>query len=256
MISRIDKGSYAIGSADGAAYVGRPEHSAIDADDATQRRILLIDDEPNILRFLSRALRGHGFHVDCAADGLRGLEMMRSGDYGLLVLDLVMPGVDGISTLKTIMAATPDQPVMVLSALTDVESKVRCLELGAADYVTKPFLLQELLARVRARLRQPSSPATKLFISAGRVRLDLQRHVADAGSGDVQLSAREFVLLLYLMQRAGTVCAREQLLAEVWDTPFDPHTNVVDVYVRRLRRKLGANTIETFRNVGYALRVA
>ena len=224
--------------------------------DGTQGRILVIDDEPNILRFVSRALRGHGFEVDCAADGLRGLEMIRTGGYGLIVLDLVMPGVDGVATLRTIMAAKPEQPVMVLSALTDVESKVRCLELGAADYVTKPFALEELLARVRARLRQATSPGAELFISAGRVRLDLQRHVANAGDGDVVLSAREFELLLFLMQRAGTVCARDQLLAEVWDTPFDPHTNVVDVYVRRLRRKLGPNAIETFRNVGYALRAA
>lgn len=236
--------------------MGHPAHLSIEPDDAAQRRILVIDDEPNILRFLSRALRGHGFHVDCASDALRGLEILRSGDYGLLVLDLLMPGVDGITTLKTIMASTPEQPVMVLSALADVESKVRCLELGAADYVTKPFVLEELLARVRARLRQPSAQETKLLISAGGIRLDLQRHVANAGNGDVQLSAREFVLLLYLMQRAGTVCPREQLLAEVWDTPFDPHTNVVDVYIRRLRRKLGAGAIETLRNVGYALRVA
>jgi DNA-binding response OmpR family regulator len=206
--------------------------------DGTQGRILVIDDEPNILRFVSRALRGHGFEVDCAADGLRGLEMIRTGGYGLIVLDLVMPGVDGVATLRTMMAAKPEQPVMVLSALTDVESKVRCLELGAADYVTKPFALEELLARVRARLRRPASP------------------VANAGEGDVVLSAREFELLLFLMQRAGTVCPRDQLLAEVWDTPFDPHTNVVDVYVRRLRRKLGPNAIETFRNVGYALRAA
>jgi DNA-binding response OmpR family regulator len=224
--------------------------------DGTQGRILVIDDEPNILRFVSRALRGHGFEVDCAADGLRGLEMIRTGGYGLIVLDLVMPGVDGVATLRTIMAAKPEQPVMVLSALTDVESKVRCLELGAADYVTKPFALEELLARVRARLRRAASPGTEMFISAGRVRLDLQRHVANAGDGDVVLSAREFELLLFLMQRAGTVCARDQLLAEVWDTPFDPHTNVVDVYIRRLRRKLGPNAIETFRNVGYALRAA
>jgi two-component system, OmpR family, response regulator len=234
--------------------VAPAQDRAVAAADAPQSRILVIDDEPNILRFVSRALRGHGFHVDCAAEGLRGLDMVRTGGYGLIVLDLVMPGVDGTTALKTIMAAKPDQPVMVLSALTDVESKVRCLELGAADYLTKPFVLEELLARVRARLRQPSSARTELFVSAGRVRLDLQRHVANAGEGDVPLSAREYELLLYLMQRAGTVCTREQLLTAVWDTPFDPQTNVVDVYVRRLRRKLGAGTIETLRNVGYALR--
>jgi DNA-binding response OmpR family regulator len=234
----------------------RPERRIEEPPDVAQGRILVIDDEPRVLRFVSRALRGHGFHVDCAADGLRGLEMARSGGYGLIVLDLLMAGVDGVATLKTIMAAKPAQPVMVLSALSTVEPKVRCLELGAADYLTKPFALEELLARIRVRLRQPAPPGTELVISAGRVRLDLQRHVADAGEGDgeVMLSAREFALLLFLMQRAGTVCTRQKLLAEVWDTPFDPHTNVVDVYVRRLRRKLGATTIETVRSVGYAMR--
>jgi DNA-binding response OmpR family regulator len=223
--------------------------------DAVQGRVLVIDDEPNILRFLSRALRGHGFCVDCASDGLRGLELLRGGGYGLVVLDLLMPGVDGIATLKQIMGTHPEQPVMVLSALTDVESKVRCLELGAADYVTKPFALAELVARVRARVREPSPPGTELLVTAGRIKLDLQRRVANAGEGDATLAAREFELLLYLMQRAGMVCTRDRILAEAWGTRFDPHTNVVDVYVRRLRRKLGANSIETVRNEGYTVRV-
>jgi two-component system OmpR family response regulator len=228
------------------------EDRANDAD-ASPGRILLIDDEPSILRFVYRGLRLHGFDVDCATDGVHGLDMARTGDYDLLVLDLVLPDVDGISTLGMIMAARPEQTVMVLSALSDVESKVRCLELGAVDYVTKPFALEELLARIRARLRQPSASAGELFIRAGGIRLDLRRHVADAGTGEVLLSSREFDLLFHLMEHAGTVCSREQLLAEVWDTRFDPHTNVVDVYVRRLRHKLGAHKIETFRNVGYAL---
>jgi DNA-binding response OmpR family regulator len=234
--------------------VARTRYHEVDNAVAAPGRILVVDDEPNILRLLSRALRGHGFDVECAADGLRGFEMLRTERYGLIILDLVMPGVDGIATLKMVMAAKPQQPVMVLSALTDVESKVRCLELGAADYLTKPFALDELLARVRARLREPASPGPELFISVGRLRLDLQRHSADVGNGEMMLSTREFELLLYMMRRAGTVCPRGQLLAEVWDTPFDPHTNVVDVFVRRLRRKLGANAIETFRNVGYAVR--
>jgi DNA-binding response OmpR family regulator len=229
-----------------------PAERAQAPGDACPGRVLLIDDEPSILRFVYRGLRLHGFDVDCATDGLRGLDMVRTGGYDLLLLDLVMPGVDGIATLGMIMAAKPEQSVMVLSALSDVGSKVRCFELGAADYVTKPFAMEELLARVRARLRQPSAPGGELLIRAGGVGLDLRRHLADAGAGDVMLSGREFELLLYLMERAGTVCSREQLLAEVWDTPFDPQTNVVDVYVRRLRHKLGANTIETCRNVGYS----
>jgi two-component system OmpR family response regulator len=224
--------------------------------DSAASRVLVIDDEPAILNFVSRALQGHGFGVDCAHDGMHGLELARGGAYGLIVLDLVMPGFDGISTLKALRATTPEQPVLVLSALSDTHSTVRCLELGAADYLTKPFALAELIARIRRRLRQPSATGAARFIRVGRVTLDLQRHAADAGNGQVTLSGREFELLLHLMRRAGVACSREQLLAEVWDTAFDPGTNVVDVYIRRLRRKLGNDCIETLRNIGYSLRAA
>jgi two-component system copper resistance phosphate regulon response regulator CusR len=222
----------------------------------TPARILVIDDEASILSFVSRALTSHGFRVDCADCAESSLRLARSGDYDLIVLDLIMPGVSGLGTLKSIVYDRPEQAVLVLSALCDVETKVRCLELGAVDYLTKPFALAELLARVRARLRYPGSDLDERFLRVGSVTLDLQRHVADAGSGPVSLSAREFGLLLHLMRRAGTVCSREQLLADVWDCPFDPGTNVVDVYVRRLRSKLGCETIETLRNLGYALHAA
>jgi two-component system OmpR family response regulator len=236
-----------------AAYA----HDAQTAAPAAARtRILLIDDEPTILSFVSRILRGHGFAVDCAADGAQGLAMIRETRYALVVLDMVMPGVDGASTLRGIMAARPEQPVLVLSALSDTDSKVQALEMGAGDYLTKPFALAELLARVRTRLRQSVSPENERFLRVGPVTLDLQRHSADSGDGQVMLSGREFELLLHLMRRAGEVCTREQLLAEVWDTPFDPGTNVIDVYIRRLRAKLGGDTIETLRSVGYALRAA
>jgi two-component system copper resistance phosphate regulon response regulator CusR len=222
----------------------------------TPARILVVDDEATILSFVSRALAAHGFQVDCADDAETALGLARSGDYGLVVLDLVMPGIGGIATLKAIVSHRPEQAVIVLSALCDVESKVRCLELGAVDYLTKPFALAELIARVRARLRDPKRGLDERHVRVGSVTLDLQRHVADAGDGPVSLSTREFDLLLHLMRRAGTVCSREQLLADVWDCPFDPGTNVVDVYIRRLRSKLGRETIETLRNLGYALRAA
>ena len=219
-------------------------------------RILVIDDEVSILSFVSRALRAHGFQADCARDGTHGLEFVRATDYQLVVLDLVMPNLDGVDTLKGIVAHRPEQPVLVLSALGDVESKVRCLEMGAVDYLTKPFALAELLARVRARIRSAGGQAGDRYMRVGPVTLDLQRHVADGGEGPVALSSREFDLLLHLMRRAGTVCSREQLLLDVWDCPFDPGTNVVDVYIRRLRSKLGRETIETLRNIGYSLRAA
>ena len=214
-------------------------------------RILVVDDEPRIVSFISRALSAEGLGVDSAHDGIRGLELARSRRYELVVLDLLLPGLDGISVLQGIIDCRPEQRVLILSALSDVDSKVRCLELGAADYLPKPFALAELLARVRARLRQPEAPAAPRLLTAGRVTLDLLRRVADADSGPVNLSEREFLVLQYLMRKAGEVCTREELLADVWGYSFDPGSNVVDVYVGRLRSKLGSELIETVRNVGY-----
>jgi two-component system OmpR family response regulator len=225
-------------------------------DHEPRAAILVVDDEPAILRFVARALLGHGFAVECAADGERGLVLAETGRYGLVVLDLILPGASGLATLRAIKASRPEQPVLVLSALSDVESKVRCLELGATDYLTKPFALAELVARIRARLRETAAPASERLLRVGGVTLDLQRHVADVHGAQVALPVREFELLVYLMRHAGTVCTREQLLADVWSCTFDPGTNVVDVYIRRLRRKLGGDAIETLRNVGYAFRLA
>ena len=161
--------------------------------------------------------------------------MARTGRYQLIVLDLALPDVSGLTTLRAIRAAVPGQRVLVLSALSDVESKVRSLELGASDYMTKPFALAELIARVRARLRESAAPPSERFLRVGRVTLDLQRHAAELDGRQVSLSGREFDLLAHLMRRAEAVCSRDQLLADVWDCEFDPGTNVVDVYVRRLR---------------------
>jgi DNA-binding response OmpR family regulator len=216
-------------------------------------RVLLVDDEPRIVSFISRALSAEGLGVDSAHDGLRALELARSRRYELVVLDLLLPGLDGFSVLQGILDSRPEQRVLILSALSDVDSKVRCLELGASDYLPKPFALAELLARVRARLRQPEASVAPRLLTAGHVTLDLVRRVADRGSGPVSLSEREFLLLQYLMRKAGEVCSREELLADVWGYSFDPGSNVVDVYVGRLRSKLGAELIETVRNVGYRL---
>ena len=214
-------------------------------------QVLVVDDEPRIVDFVSRALAAEGLGVDSASDGDRGLQMARSGRYELVVLDLLMPGKDGVTVLEELMEARPDQRVLVLSALADVENKVRCLELGASDYLHKPFALIELVARVRARLRQPASGPGERFVECGGVTLDLLRRTADPGTGPVSLSEREFLLLRYLIHSRGAVSTREQLLFEVWGYSFDPGSNVVDVCVGRLRAKLGAGTIETVRNVGY-----
>lgn len=216
-------------------------------------RVLVIDDEPKICDFVSRALSANGLAVDTATGGADGLEMARTGNYDLIVLDLMMPGVNGMGVLRGTIDALPNQRVLVLSALGDVDSKVRCLELGAADYLTKPFALAELVARVWARLRQAGPDRADGLLRAGGLTLDPHRRTADAGNGPVSLSAREFLLLKHLVLNEGEVCTRAELLEEVWGCSFDPGTNVVDVYIRRLRSKLGQAAVETVRHAGYCL---
>lgn len=216
-------------------------------------RILIIDDERRLVDSLTRALRARGLEADGAYDGERGLELALGGTYALVVLDLRLPKLNGVEVLRATMKSRPEQPVLVLSALEGVAAKVRCLEAGAADYLTKPFSVAELLARVQARLREPFHPRAQGHLRVGELTLDPVRRTADAGSGDVALSTREFLLLRHLMRRPGEVCTRDELLADVWGCAFDPGTNVVNVYVGRLRAKLGGTLIETVRNVGYAL---
>lgn len=211
----------------------------------------MVDDEPRIVSFVSRALSAEGFQVDGAHDGIRALELARTGSYELVVLDLLLPNLEGMSVLQGLMESRPDQRVLVLSALSDVETKVRCLEFGASDYLSKPFSLAELIARVRARLRQPGTGPRHRFLRGGGLTLDLTRRVAEVGGRRVTLSEREFLLLEHLMRQDGEVCSRQRLLADVWDYSFDPGSNVVDVCVGRLRAKLGGDVIETVRNVGY-----
>jgi two-component system copper resistance phosphate regulon response regulator CusR len=222
-------------------------------------KLLVIDDEPRIVDFLARALVAHGFSVDRARGGVEGLARACAEPYDLVVLDLRMPHVDGFAVLQRTLATRPEQRVLVLSALGDVDTKVRALQLGACDYLTKPFATAELLARIGAQLRRaavgPGQASPRVERLAG-VELDLDRRTADAGRGPVCLSAREFELLRHLMVRQGDVCTREELLKEVWGCEFDPGTNVVDVGIRRLRSKLGADVVATIRNVGYALEAA
>lgn len=226
--------------------LGAPKQSA------PAGRILLVDDERRILDFVSRALRLEGLEVDTAADGALGLEKALTGKFDIVILDLLMPGMDGSSVLRRIMERRSGQAVIVLSALGDPASKVECLDLGADDYLTKPFSFDELIARVRARLRAAARVApTRL--TAGSLRLDVIRREADAGSGPVPLPEREFLLLRELMKHAGATMSKERLLNSVWGYEFDPGTNVVDVYVRRLRAKLGPDLIQTVRGEGYRI---
>jgi DNA-binding response OmpR family regulator len=215
-------------------------------------KILVVDDEQRILRFIVRGLQLEGYEVDSAGMGTDGLRKALQSQYGLVILDLLMPGLDGASVLHRLMAERPRQAVIVLSCLTATATKVRCLEAGAEDYLAKPFSMDELLARVRARLRVAAGrPVTSLI--AGRLRLDLIRREADSGAGPVPLAEREFLLLRELMQRPGQIVSKQRLLSAVWRYHFDPGSNVVDVYVSRLRAKLGAATIATVRGEGYRI---
>lgn len=218
-------------------------------------RVLLVEDQPGIQRFVSRSLTSEGIAVDVAGDGTRGLQAAREGHHDLILLDLMLPDADGMDVLAQMLAFNPHQQVMILSALSDVSVKVRCLDQGAVDYVGKPFALAELLARVRARLRAPApaeaGSTESRWLRSGGVALDRQRRLVRVADRESSLSQREFLLLEYLMTHAEAVCTRDRLLAEVWGYSFDPGSNVVDVYVRRLRGKLDAHRIETIRNVGY-----
>jgi len=215
-------------------------------------RVLVVDDEPRICRFVSRALTAHGHSVETSTSGADALLRAAERTFDLVVLDLLMPGIDGFAVLDRLLALETVPRVLVLSAVGDVEAKVQCLRRGAVDYLAKPFAIAELLARVDARLTEhPAAPMVNRWLKVGGVELDLQRRVLHVGGRRTPLSQREFLLLGHLMRRADEVCTRDELLADVWGFCFDPRSNVVDVYVRRLRNKLAQEHIETVRNVGY-----
>jgi two-component system, OmpR family, response regulator len=175
-----------------------------------------------------------------------------SSDFDMIMLDLRLPGTDGAEVLERVVKARPDQRVFVLSALPEISTRVACLEAGATDFLAKPFAIAELVARVRTRMRTPPPGAQRRWLTVGAISLDLQLHRVVVAGRQVALSHREYLLLRYLMERVGRACTRWELLADVWGTTFDPGSNVVDVYVRRLRRKLDdPERVETVRNVGY-----
>jgi DNA-binding response OmpR family regulator len=215
-------------------------------------RILVVDDEPRIRDFISRALETAGYAVHAVCDGADGLRQALAHDYDLIILDLIMPDMDGRHFLTQLLRERREQGVLVLSCLADVTTKVDCLELGAQDYLTKPFSLAELLARVRVRLRGEAHSLSEV-LRAGELMLDVGRLEANIGHGPVALTRLEFLLLRELMEHAGQSVGKVQLLASVWGYDFDPGSNVVDVCVRRLRSKLGFDLIKTVRGEGYQL---
>ena len=215
-------------------------------------RILIVEDEPRIREFLTRAFEAEGYAVTPVGDGETGLRRAISGDHDLVVLDLLLPGRSGLDLLPEIRQYEPDLPILILSARSDLPTKLRGFELGAVDYMAKPFSLDELLARTRVHLRRPHASSSSTAIHIGGFVLDQATHEARFDDRVAELSDREFRLLRYLLMHVGQVVSRERLLSEVWGYDFDPRSNVVDVCVRRLRRRLGPNApIETVRNVGY-----
>jgi len=219
-------------------------------------RILVIEDEPRILGFLKVGLEAEGFAVDGAEDGVSGLALALCEPYELVVLDLQLPKLDGLRLLKELHRGRPELPVLILSARTDLPTKLRSFQLGANDYLSKPFSFDELVARVRVQLRHGSSDDAST-VRVGGLELDLARRQARVEDRVTDLSDREFRLLYHLVAHAGEVVSRERLLSEVWGYSFDPGSNVVDVCIRRLRKKLGPESpIETVRHAGYRLAVA
>jgi two-component system, OmpR family, response regulator len=218
---------------------------------ADAARILVVDDDAEIRSFVSRALADAGYGTDFACDADSALRKALDQSFQLIILDLVMADTDGRNVLAKLHDERPEQAVLVLSCLADVTTKVECLNLGARDYLTKPFSLDELLARVGVQIRGMLQPHE--YLRAGHLVLDLGRLQADAGVGPVPLTRLEFLLLRELMEHQGQSVSKDELLATVWGIDFDPGSNVVDVCVRRLRSKLGFDLIKTVRGAGYQL---
>lgn len=215
-------------------------------------RILIAEDEARIARFIEKGLRANNFVTTTVADGQSALEHALYGRHDLLVLDLGLPRKDGYTVLRELREARIALPVIILTARDTVRDTVAGLEGGADDYMTKPFRFEELLARVRLRLRNaPSAAAEATLLSVDGLSLDLRTRRAKTDDRTVDLSAREFALLELLLRHPGQVLSREQMLDHVWGFDFDPNSNVVDVYIRQLRRKIGADRITTVRGMGY-----
>ena len=220
-------------------------------------RILVVEDEESIADFVQRGLEAEGYSVACAGDGVEGERQALGRDVDLVVLDLMLPGRDGLAVLDSIRRERPGLPVIVLTARDAVSDKVEGLDAGATDYVTKPFSFDELTARIRAHLRRPPDEREPTAFEVGDIRLDLISREVTLQREPVHLSTREFGLLAYFMRHRGEVLSRERILGAVWGYDFDPGTNVVEVYVGYLRRKLAVDgrpaPIETLRSVGYRL---
>ena len=222
-------------------------------------RVLLVEDDATIAGFVEKGLREAGFAVDRAADGRAGLEKALAESYDAAIVDVMLPQMDGLALIDTLRARAVRMPVLILSAKRSVDDRVRGLQAGGDDYLTKPFAFAELLARVQALIRRATGAAEPTRLSAGDLTLDLLTRKVHRGAQSIELRPREFALLEYLLRNAGRVVSKTSILSHVWGYNFDPNTNVVDVLVSRLREKIDRSfdqkLIHTVRGVGYVLKV-
>lgn len=215
--------------------------------------ILIVEDETRISSFIEKGLRAAGYMSTVCADGEEAVDLALTDEFDLILLDIGLPGIDGFEVLRRVRAVNTDVPVIMLTARTSLSDTVEGLDTGANDYVPKPFKFDELLARIRVRLRE-SSPNQTPELAAGDLSLDVRTRRATVGDVTVELSSREFALAEEFVRHHDQVLSREQLLSRVWGFDYDPGSNVVDVYVRYLRNKLGNDRIETVRGMGYRLK--
>ncbi len=239
------------GAAFGAGLARRVSQVNMSSD----MRILVVEDDPKIASFVANGLRQSGYTVDQCGDGERGLELATASPYDAAVLDLMLPQLDGLTVIQRLRERRIQTPILILSAKAGVDDRVRGLQAGGDDYLTKPFSFVELLARVQALLRRRTQTPETTRLVVADLELDLTRREARRAGQPVELQAREFALLEYLMRSARRVVTKTMILEHVWGYSFDPQTNVVDVLVHRLRAKVdpGKSLIHTLRGVGYVL---
>jgi DNA-binding response OmpR family regulator len=220
-------------------------------------KILIVEDDEGIVGFLRRGLEAEGFVVDVAADGEEALQLCRDLDYKLIILDVMLPALDGLEVCRGLRRLMTQSLILMLTARDSVQDKIEGLRSGADDYLTKPFAIDELLARIHALLRRAPYREPAAALAVGDLVLDPATRRARRGDREIELTVKEFVLLRYLMENAGTALSRSRILSNVWEHSSDTYTNIVDVYIRYLRNKIDAGTerqlIRTVRGVGYMI---